>query len=112
MGLKIKNVRLAFPSLWKKDKMEGSDGAPKFKATFILPKDHPQLDDIKKMIEKKIAHGRWRQILSGKFEPVFIAHVIALIDEFPHRHQDRFAQARIVVAVRGFDPRFADGFDD
>jgi hypothetical protein len=50
--MKLSNVRLAFPSLWKKDKMEGSDGEPKYKATFIIPKDHPQLGEVKAMITK------------------------------------------------------------
>lgn len=48
MKLKVKNVRLAFPSLFRKTAFE--DEEPKYSAVFILPKDHPQVGEIKSAV--------------------------------------------------------------
>lgn len=50
--MNIKNVRLSFPSLFEATSMD--DSKPKYRATLILPKDHPQLEDINAAIEKCI----------------------------------------------------------
>lgn len=46
----IKNARLSFPSLFKKQSFENEAG--KFKATFLLPNDDPQIAAIDAAIEK------------------------------------------------------------
>lgn len=45
----LKNVRLSFPALFKAEAFKPGD-EPKFKATFLIPKDDPQV----KLIEAKI----------------------------------------------------------
>lgn len=42
----VKNVRLAFPNLWVPTTVAG-EGKPRFNATFLLPLDHAQIDDIR-----------------------------------------------------------------
>lgn len=50
MEIKLKNVRLAFPALWTpKEGVNG--GNPRYGATFLIPKDDPQVAEVKKIIE-------------------------------------------------------------
>lgn len=51
MKLKLKNVRLAFPALFKAEAVNAGD-TPAFSAAFILPKNHPQIAEINAAIEK------------------------------------------------------------
>jgi len=46
MQVKLKNVRLAFPNLFEAKAFEAG-GKADFNAAFILPKDHPQVAEIK-----------------------------------------------------------------
>lgn len=47
--IQLKNVRLSFPALWTPEAYQPGD-EPKFKATFLVPKDDPQVA----LIEAKI----------------------------------------------------------
>lgn len=46
----LKDVRLSFPGLFEATPFEAG-GKPKFKATFLIPKDSPQLAEIEKKIK-------------------------------------------------------------
>lgn len=57
----LKNVRLSFPDLFQPRAFKGADGdasAPKYKATFLLPKDHPQIQEVEAAI-KSVAADKW-----------------------------------------------------
>jgi hypothetical protein len=41
----LKNVRLSFPALWRAEAFKPGD-EPKFKATFLVSKDSPQIKEI------------------------------------------------------------------
>jgi len=45
MKLKLTNVRLSFPALFQAEAFKQGD-VKKFKATFLIPKDHPQIKEI------------------------------------------------------------------
>jgi hypothetical protein len=45
----LRNVRLSFPALWKAEAFKPGDD-PKFKATFLIPKDDPQIKVIEAAI--------------------------------------------------------------
>jgi hypothetical protein len=49
MELKLKNVRLSFPDLFKPRPFKPGD-TPKYKATFLIPKDDPQIKVIEAAI--------------------------------------------------------------
>lgn len=49
MRVRISNVRLTFPQLFDA-KQVNNQGDPKFSAAFLIPKDHPQLPEIKAAI--------------------------------------------------------------
>ena len=57
MKVKLQNVRLAFPKLFKAEQVNG-EGDPQFSATFILPKNHPNVPDIERAIEQ-VARDKW-----------------------------------------------------
>lgn len=56
MRLLIKNVRLAFPALFSPDVYGGKEIG--YKATFLLPRDHPQIPEIR-AAEKAVYREKW-----------------------------------------------------
>ncbi len=59
MQVKLKNVRLAFPNLFKASAFS-ADQKPDFSATLILPKNHPQIGDLRKAMEA-VAAEKWEK---------------------------------------------------
>lgn len=57
MKVKLQNVRLAFPRLFKAEQVNG-EGDPQFSATFLLPKNHPNIKDIGNAI-LQVANEKW-----------------------------------------------------
>lgn len=57
MKVKLQNVRLAFPRLFKAEQVNG-EGDPQFSATFILSKNHPNVKDIENAI-LQVAKEKW-----------------------------------------------------
>lgn len=52
MKIKLQNVRLSFPSLFHKAVFNGEE--TKYEATLLIPKDSPQVAEIKKAIDAKL----------------------------------------------------------
>lgn len=65
MKIKLKNVRLAFPSLFEAKAVNG-EGEPRFSAVFLLDPKHPQLEEILAAL-KQVAKEKW----AGKWEPIY-----------------------------------------
>ena len=57
MQITLKNVRLAFASIWEAKQVNG-EGKPAFSASFLLSADDPQVDEINDMIDKCAAE-KW-----------------------------------------------------
>lgn len=57
MKAKINNARGAFLQVFEATTVNG-EGKPAFSATFILPKDHPDVANINSLIEK-VAEEKW-----------------------------------------------------
>lgn len=57
MKILLRDVRLAFPALWKAQ-APSSGGDPAFSASFIIPKTHKQLPEIQAAI-KSLAAEKW-----------------------------------------------------
>jgi hypothetical protein len=59
MDIMLKNVRLAFPTLWTPEPFPtGNDKTPYFSATFLLPKTHPQIKEIEAVMDA-LAKDKW-----------------------------------------------------
>lgn len=59
--IRLENVRLAFAQgLWQKSKPPGSDAnaKEKFRASFLIPRNHPQLAQLQKIIADE-ATAKW-----------------------------------------------------
>jgi hypothetical protein len=59
--IRLNNVRLSFADLFEARTFQGNDGKdskPKFKGTFLLPKDDPQNKTIEKTI-REVATAKW-----------------------------------------------------
>jgi hypothetical protein len=52
----IRNVRIAFPAIFEPQAV--GDGEPAYGAKFIVPTDHPQIDEIRKAV-RDVAKGQW-----------------------------------------------------
>ena len=67
MKIKLQNVRLSFPDLFDPRPFKPGD-TPKFKATFLVPKDSPQIKVIEEAIAT-VAKAKWpkdwQKVLNG-----------------------------------------------
>ena len=57
MRILLKNVRLAFPNLWKATAPKGG-GEAAFSASLLMPKNHPQVAELKKAFTT-MAKEKW-----------------------------------------------------
>lgn len=74
----LKNVRLAFPSLWEPTTVN-NEGKPRFGASFLLPPDHPQVGEIKaKMLE--VAKAKWAAKAASVYSTLEKTDKLALHD--------------------------------
>jgi ssDNA-binding protein len=51
MKLLLRSVRLSFPQLWEAAQVKEGEGKPAYSAAFLLPVDHPQIDEINAAID-------------------------------------------------------------
>lgn len=57
MKMTLRNVRLAFPKLFKAEQVNG-EGEPKFGAAFLLPPNHPAIAELKKAFDA-VGSAKW-----------------------------------------------------
>lgn len=81
MKIRLNNVRLAFPALFEAKTVNG-EGEPAFSASFILASDHPQLDEIRKAMDKMGAEkwgAKWPQVKKkSKPKTVWLCTMVTL----------------------------------
>lgn len=57
--IRLENVRIAFPRLWTPEPYPGgTDPTKYFSASFIMPKDHPQVKQLEALMAK-LANDKW-----------------------------------------------------
>jgi Protein of unknown function (DUF2815) len=59
----LKNVRLAFPKLFKAEQVNGQ-GKPAYACAFLLADTHPQIDEINELIDK-VGAEKWGNKAKG-----------------------------------------------
>ncbi|MDE2097499.1 MAG: DUF2815 family protein [Patescibacteria group bacterium] len=80
MKIMLKNVRLAFPALWRPAKIKGSgDGPPKYNCCGLLPRNHPQLAELKGAM-KSAAVEKWGAKADAIYKACVAAQKICLRD--------------------------------
>ncbi len=74
----VKNVRLAFPTLWNPEQVQGQ-GKPAYSAVLLIDKDDPQLDEINAELER-VALEKWEAKAAAVLKSLRLNHKIALRD--------------------------------
>ena len=97
----LRNVRLAFPNLFEATTVNG-EGDPRFGATFILPPDHPQLADLRKIIDK-VAAEKWKDKAGAQVKAMEKTGKLCLRDGDEKPNYDGFS-GNFFVAASAKDP--------
>ena len=92
----LKDVRLAFPNLFEPTTVNG-EGKPRYTAAFILPAEHPQLDEIRKKIEA-VAREKWKDKAAGILTSLYKTGKVALHDGDEKAQYDGFAGNLFITA--------------
>ena len=92
----LKDVRLAFPNLFEPTTVNG-EGKPRYTAAFILPAEHPQLDEIRKKIEA-VAREKWKDKAAGTLTSLYKTGKVALHDGDEKAQYDGFAGNLFITA--------------
>ena len=92
----LKDVRLAFPNLFEPTTVNG-EGKPRYTAAFILPAEHPQLDEIRKKIEA-VAREKWKDKAAGTLTSLYKTGKVALHDGDEKAQYDGFAGNLFIAA--------------
>lgn len=80
MSFKLKRARLAFPSIWRATAVKGSDSGEKaFSCSLIIPKNHPQIAEIKKAM-RAVADEKWGAKAATVYKALEAAGKLALRD--------------------------------
>jgi hypothetical protein len=82
--LLIKNVRMAFPALFEPEAF--GDGDPAYGGKFIIPPNHPQVDEIRKAMETA-AKERWAEKAPGILKLLKDDKKVAFV-EGPYRNKN------------------------
>lgn len=93
----LKDCRLAFPNLFEPTTVAG-EGKPRYSATFLLPADHPQLDEIKKKIDA-IAKEKWREKAGATLSGLYKTGKVALHDGDEKAQYDGFPGNMFIAAA-------------
>jgi len=92
----LKDVRLAFPQLFEPTTVNG-EGKPRYSATFIVPADHPQIDEIRQKIEA-VAREKWKDKAAAMLHSLYKTGKVALHDGDEKAQYDGFAGNFFVTA--------------
>jgi hypothetical protein len=91
----IENARLSFPNLFRATAFN-PDQAPKFSATFIIPKDSPFVEKIRQEIERA-AKERWGQKATETLKSLKAQNKIALRDGAEKADYDGFGEDVVFI---------------
>jgi hypothetical protein len=106
MKILLKDVRLAFPNIWKASAPKGG-GEVAFSASFLIPKDHKQLPEIKKAM-LALAKEKWGAKGDSVYKALDAADKLALHDgdakaEYEGFEGNLFVSSRSRVRPSVFD---------
>lgn len=97
MRLLLRDVRLAFPSIWKATTPAGG-GEAAFSASFLLPPTHKQLPEIKKAM-LNVATEKWAAKAPAIYKTLEASDKLALHDGDTKSEYDGF-EGNLFVSTR------------
>lgn len=92
----LRNVRLAFPSLFEPTTVAG-EGSPSYSACFLLPTDHAQMAEIKAKLQA-VAKEKWGAKAPEIYKGIEKSDKLALHDGDTKSNYDGFAGMMFVNA--------------
>ena len=92
----LKNVRIAFPKLFKAEQYEGQ-GSFRCGAALILPPNHPQIKQIEKVIEDAAA-AKWKDKATTRLAGARKKQKVALFDGDDKAKYDGFPGNQYISA--------------
>lgn len=106
MRILLRDVRLAFPNLWKATAPKGG-GEVAFSASFILPPNHKQIPELKKQM-KALATDKWGAKADTIYKALESSDKLALHDgdkkaEYEGYEGNLFVSTRSKVRPSVFD---------
>ena len=93
----LRDARLAFPNLFEPTTVAG-EGKPRYSATMLIPADHPQLAEIRKVI-KAVATEKWKDKAQALLTSLEKTGKIALHDGDEKAQYDGFSGNWFVAAA-------------
>ncbi len=107
MRLLLRDVRLAFPSIWKATSPAGG-GEAAFSASFLLPPTHKQLPEIKEAMFT-VATKKWTSKASAIYKALEASDKLALHDGDTKSEYDGF-EGNLFISTRSkIRPTVFDG---
>lgn len=97
MKVTLKNVRLAFPSLFEPKAMD-ADSKPRYGASFILPKDHPQVKEVEAAIDS-VAKDKWGPKAAATLKSLRTGDKVCLHDGDTKAQYDGFEDNLFISAA-------------
>lgn len=95
----LKNVRLAFPSLWEATRVGTDDSSkPRFSASLLLTPDHPQVNEIEQKM-RAVAKEKWKDKAEAIYKGLEKSDKLALHDGDTKSQYDGFAGMLFVSAA-------------
>ena len=100
MRILLRDVRLAFPSIWKAS-APSSGGEPAFSASFIMPPNHKQLKELTAAL-KSVAKDKWAAKADAIFKALEASDKLCLHDgdtkaEYEGHEGNKFISTRTKV---------------
>lgn len=106
MKVTLRNVRLAFPSIFTASTV-GGEGDPAFSASFLLPADHPQIDEVNAAIDA-VAKEKWGAKAPAVLKEMRAKDRVALHDGDTKAQYDGFEGNFYVASRSKVRPLVAD----
>jgi hypothetical protein len=103
----LRDVRLAFPSLWKASAPKGG-GEAAFSASFLIPKTHKQLAEFKAAL-KAVAKEKWGAKADAIYKSLEAADKLCLHDGDSKAEYDGFESNLYVSSRSKTRPSVFDG---
>lgn len=106
MKISIKNARLAFPELFVAKAVNG-EGDPAYSATFLIPADDPQVQEILDAMTK-VAEAKWRDKAATMLSQMRKQDRLCLRDGADKAHYAGFAGHMYISARSKVRPMVVD----
>jgi hypothetical protein len=104
----LRDVRLAFPSLWKATTPRGGTGEPKFSGAFLMPPTHKQIPELEKAFVA-ISKEKWGAKADAILKALKAADKLCLHDGDRKTDYEGFEGMKFVSASSRVRPSVFDG---